>query len=221
MSNSSIWLIDRTLSGATTPGQSGPGSNDNEGVLCIPLKLQHYWSLTFRLFSVQSGHSFGWGLTPLKRYSRRILQPHPSGLFTSMSWYEKVWEWLILLYQRIFLNLKVDQTKQISLLIMTLKMSASLDTSSNNSGFIYAPVVPHKTLHKNKSFIFWRCCKNNTIQALSPYPIFFSDKEYLMNFYFLFFFIGEIAEDVCLPLDYEHIKHVWLWTHKTRLIMNT
>ena len=33
---SSIWSIDRTLSGATTPGQSGPGSNKNEGVLHIP-----------------------------------------------------------------------------------------------------------------------------------------------------------------------------------------
>ena len=28
--------IDRTLSGATTPGQGGPGSNGNEGVLHIP-----------------------------------------------------------------------------------------------------------------------------------------------------------------------------------------
>ena len=33
---SSIWPIDRTLSGATTPGQSGPGSDGNEGVLRIP-----------------------------------------------------------------------------------------------------------------------------------------------------------------------------------------
>ena len=33
---SSIWSIDRTLSGATTLGQSGPGSNGNEGVLRIP-----------------------------------------------------------------------------------------------------------------------------------------------------------------------------------------
>ena len=31
----SIWPIDRTLSGATTPGQSGPESNGNEGVFCI------------------------------------------------------------------------------------------------------------------------------------------------------------------------------------------
>ena len=35
MANSSIWLIDKTLSGATTPSQSVPGSNDNEGILCI------------------------------------------------------------------------------------------------------------------------------------------------------------------------------------------
>ena len=35
MSNSSIWPIDRTLLSATTPGQSEPGSNGNQGVLCI------------------------------------------------------------------------------------------------------------------------------------------------------------------------------------------
>ena len=32
----SIWLIDRTLSGTTTWGESEPGSDGNEGVLCIP-----------------------------------------------------------------------------------------------------------------------------------------------------------------------------------------
>ena len=31
-----IWPIDWTLSGATTPDQSGPGSDGNEGVLRIP-----------------------------------------------------------------------------------------------------------------------------------------------------------------------------------------
>ena len=36
MSNSSIGPIDMTLSCATTPGQSGPGNNGNEGVLHIP-----------------------------------------------------------------------------------------------------------------------------------------------------------------------------------------
>ena len=34
--NSSIWPIDRTLTGTTTLGQSGPGSDSNEGILQIP-----------------------------------------------------------------------------------------------------------------------------------------------------------------------------------------
>ena len=33
---SSIWPLDRTLSGATTQGQSGTGIDGNEGVHCIP-----------------------------------------------------------------------------------------------------------------------------------------------------------------------------------------
>ena len=33
---SSIWLIDRTLPDAATPGQSEPGSNGNEEILLIP-----------------------------------------------------------------------------------------------------------------------------------------------------------------------------------------
>ena len=32
----SIWPIDRTLSGAITPDERGPGDSDNEGVLRIP-----------------------------------------------------------------------------------------------------------------------------------------------------------------------------------------
>ena len=39
-----------SLSGATSPGQNGPGSHGNEEVLCIPQKLQHYRSL--KLFNV-------------------------------------------------------------------------------------------------------------------------------------------------------------------------
>ena len=35
MLNSFIWAIDRTLSGATSPGRSEPGSDGDEGVLRI------------------------------------------------------------------------------------------------------------------------------------------------------------------------------------------
>ena len=42
------------LSGATTPGQSGPGSDGNEGGTPYSPKFQHHWNLTTRLFSVLS-----------------------------------------------------------------------------------------------------------------------------------------------------------------------
>ena len=45
---SSIWPI-----GVTTAGQSGSGSDGNEEGLHSPT-LQHYWSLTIRLFSIIS-----------------------------------------------------------------------------------------------------------------------------------------------------------------------
>ena len=51
MSNSSIWPIDRTLSGATTPGQSGPGSDDNEWVIYIPQSSNIKQFLIFKLFA--------------------------------------------------------------------------------------------------------------------------------------------------------------------------
>ena len=35
LSDSSVWPIDRTLSGSSTPSQSGPGKDGNEGVLWI------------------------------------------------------------------------------------------------------------------------------------------------------------------------------------------
>ena len=43
--------IDKTLLGATTPGQSWSGSDCSKGVPHIPLKFQHYWSLIISLVS--------------------------------------------------------------------------------------------------------------------------------------------------------------------------
>ena len=51
MSNSLIEPIDRILSGATTPDQSGPGINGNEGVLCIPQSSSITGTLMIGLFS--------------------------------------------------------------------------------------------------------------------------------------------------------------------------
>ena len=77
--HSSIWLIDRTLSATTTLDQSGPGSDVDEGVPCIP-----------QTFSITGTSSLDclvlhqvtcWVcLTRLQRYSRWILQPQPTRL---------------------------------------------------------------------------------------------------------------------------------------------
>ena len=55
-------------------GQSGPGSDDNKGVLCIPSKLQHYWSLIIRAFSVISRILVEGCLILVQRCSWCILQ---------------------------------------------------------------------------------------------------------------------------------------------------
>ncbi len=51
---SSFSSIDRALSGANTPGKSGPGSNGNEGVLRIPQSSSITGTSPFRLFSIIS-----------------------------------------------------------------------------------------------------------------------------------------------------------------------
>ena len=67
MSNCSIWSIDRTISGATTMAECGPGSNGNEEVLHITQSsttgdspsnyLMSYLGLSFRrgIFSLFKG----------------------------------------------------------------------------------------------------------------------------------------------------------------------
>ena len=73
----SNWPIERTLLGATTPGQSEPGSDGNRGVLRI---LQSF-SVTGASPSgcLVSYQDTRWGsLTPLQRSSRCILQPQPN-----------------------------------------------------------------------------------------------------------------------------------------------
>ena len=80
MSNNAIWPIHRILPGAITPGESGPGSNSNEGVL-IPQNARTEALPSDDLVSYLV-HLLGRDLTPLQWYSRCILQPSP----TELSW---------------------------------------------------------------------------------------------------------------------------------------
>ena len=94
-SNSSIWLIDGTLSSVTTPSQSGRGSNGNDGILHVPQSSRIEASSSDCVVSYP-GHSLGVGVLPLCRdavsvfYSPIRLTYINSGAARSAlgSWYE-------------------------------------------------------------------------------------------------------------------------------------
>ena len=65
MKFSFIGPIDRTLSGATTLGQSEPGSNGNEGVLCIPQISSFTGTSPSVCLISYPGHLLGGGLISL------------------------------------------------------------------------------------------------------------------------------------------------------------
>ena len=75
---SSIWPIDRTLSGAATPGQSGPGSDGNEEVLRISQSFSITGTSPTDCLMSYPEHSLR-SLTPLQRCSQCILQSQPTG----------------------------------------------------------------------------------------------------------------------------------------------
>ena len=77
MSNTSIWSIDRTVQGATTPGQSGPGSDGNKGVLGIPQSSSIAGTLSSVCLVLYQGRELE-GFTPLQRSSRCGRKPQPT-----------------------------------------------------------------------------------------------------------------------------------------------
>ena len=79
MSNSSIWPIDRTLSGATTTGECGPQTDVNEGALRILQCLSIIGaSLSDCLVLCQDARCWEEGLTPLQKCSWCILRSQPT-----------------------------------------------------------------------------------------------------------------------------------------------
>ena len=78
----SIWARDMTLSGATTAGQSGSGSNSNEGVFYTPPQISKAEAQPSDGFMSYPEYLLGEGLTLLQRW---ILQPQLTGLSLSLS----------------------------------------------------------------------------------------------------------------------------------------
>ena len=75
---SSICLLDRTISCATTSAESGPGSDGNKGVLCIPQSSIITEASPSDCLMLYPGHSLE-GSYSVQRYSQCILQPQPTG----------------------------------------------------------------------------------------------------------------------------------------------
>ena len=100
MSNSSIWSIDRTLSSATTPGQSGPGSNGNEGILRILQSSSITEASPSDCLVSYPWHSLREGFTSLQRCSQYTLQPKPTELLSVLdrnTWnYATLWKLFVL-----------------------------------------------------------------------------------------------------------------------------
>ena len=59
MSNGSIRSVHRTLSSATTPRQTGPGSDGNDGVLHIPQRSSITGASQSDCFMSYPGHTLG------------------------------------------------------------------------------------------------------------------------------------------------------------------
>ena len=86
---SSVWPIDRTLSGATILGQSWPGSDSNEEVLQAPVLSEPHHQIVECHFQ----DTFLWGKSySLQRSSQCILQPQPTEQTNNE---QKTWEFIL------------------------------------------------------------------------------------------------------------------------------
>ena len=78
------------LSGATTPSQSGPGSNGNEGVLHIPQTSSITGTSPSDCLVSYPGHSLGgWGSYPSAKVQSMFIQPQPIGQSMNVQLFEK------------------------------------------------------------------------------------------------------------------------------------
>ena len=80
MQFSSIWPIDRNLSGATTLGQSGPESDGNKEVFHIPQSSSITGTSPLDYLVSYAGHSLGGvGSYPSAEKQLVFLQPQSTG----------------------------------------------------------------------------------------------------------------------------------------------
>ena len=122
------------LSGATTPSQSGPGSDGNKGVLRIPQKASIAGTSPSDYLVPYTGHSLGGGLTPLQRSSWCILSPQSTGQFSFLVF-------VVLSFVLMLPLLLLVTAVSISLLFFVYFSSTCLDASTQSSR-LSSPLPP-------------------------------------------------------------------------------
>ena len=117
---SSIGPIDRTLSGTTTSGQSGSGSNGNEGVLRIPQGSNITGTSPLQILVSYPGHSLWEVVLPICRYAVNVFY-NPNRLVRALTldvmrmgldskfYGTKVWKTSLYYYSPIHVG-KIDQS---------------------------------------------------------------------------------------------------------------
>ena len=153
------------LSVATTPGQSRPGSDGNEEVLCILQKLQYCWNLTIRLFIVISRTLVGWGcLTPLQRCSQCILQPQLTGQQTSWdcskfnnnNCYKHqhyVQQFLFCLVFFILIFISLARSKYVSIIMLLFAFYAPRERQNPRDGKYFFLLNNHLVFSSNQNLV--------------------------------------------------------------------
>ena len=130
---SSIWLIDRALSGATIPGQIGFGSNGNEEVLRIPQSSSITGNSPSDCLVSYPGHSLE---ESLQRCSWCILQPQPTGPLNN-------WRGLLSLgFQWKTLNYRWYKKLSIILLLIIIIFTNSSARAGNDTRSISKRSLP-------------------------------------------------------------------------------
>ena len=90
---SSIWLINKTISGSYSPGQKEPGTSCYKGVPRIPPNSSNTGASASDYLVSCLGHSWG-NLTPLQRRSRCILQSQPTGILQIAFFFPEMYTFL-------------------------------------------------------------------------------------------------------------------------------
>ena len=120
MSNSSIRPINRTLSGVTTPSQSGPGSNGNEGVLHIPQSSSIIGTLPSDCLVSYPGHLLREGSYPTAKMQLVCFTaPADWAVSTELNHLSKIIDLKNIYHFRYNMNLRIKSNEYLTLVMLT------------------------------------------------------------------------------------------------------